>query len=83
VPQATVTQKLFFDVEIGGKPAGRIALSLFGDAVPKTVANFAALTTGEKGFGYKGSIFHRIVKGFVVQGGGAFSTLPQALSLPH
>jgi cyclophilin family peptidyl-prolyl cis-trans isomerase len=70
VPQSAVTQRVFFDVEVGGKPAGRIVLSLFGDACPRTVANFAQLAAAPaKGSGYNGSIFHRIVKGFVVQGG--------------
>ena len=47
---------------------GRMVLGLFGDVTPRTAANFATLATGEKGYGYKGSIFHRIVKGFVLQG---------------
>ena len=60
---------MFFDVTIGAQPAGRIVLGLFGDDAPKTAANFAALAAGEPGYGYKGSIFHRIIKDFMVQGG--------------
>lgn len=60
---------MFLELAIGGEPVGKLAIELKADAVPKTAANFKALCTGETGIGYKGSKIHRVLKGFMAQGG--------------
>ncbi|XP_053464629.1 peptidyl-prolyl cis-trans isomerase A-like [Nycticebus coucang] len=64
-----VNPTVFFDVAADGEPLGYVSFELFADKVPKTAENFRALSTGEKGFGYKCSYFHRIIPGFMCQGG--------------
>merc|ERR1719219_122839 len=61
---------VFFDLTADGAPLGRIEMELFADVVPRTAENFRQLATCEKpGFCYKGSIFHRVIKNFMLQGG--------------
>ncbi|MET9320227.1 peptidylprolyl isomerase [Streptomyces sp. NPDC003038] len=60
---------VYFDININGESAGRIVFNLFDDVVPKTAKNFRELATGEHGYGYKDSPFHRVIPQFMLQGG--------------
>ena len=63
----TISFQVYFDVSADGQSLGRIVMELRSDVTPKTAENFRCLCTGEKGCGYKGSSFHRVIPGFMLQ----------------
>merc|ERR1739845_35533 len=69
IQSTMATARVFFDVTADGAPLGKVIMELRADVVPKTSENFRALCTGEKGFGFKGSAFHRVIPNFMCQGG--------------
>lgn len=76
--KAAKNPQVYFDIKIGNNNVGRIIMLLRNDVVPKTAENFRCLCTHEKGYGYQGSTFHRIIPDFV-----SFTTYNcRALSLP-
>ena len=64
-----MSDNVYFDISINNEPAGRIVFNLFDDVVPATARNFRELATGQHGFGYAGSTFHRVIPEFMLQGG--------------
>ncbi|CAL9454267.1 MULTISPECIES: peptidylprolyl isomerase [unclassified Streptomyces] len=64
-----MSENVYFDVSANGENLGRIVFRLFDDIVPKTARNFRELATGQNGYGYKGSPFHRVIPEFMLQGG--------------
>ena len=61
--------QVYFDIDIDGHSIGRMTFELYKDTVPQTAENFRQLCTGEPGFGYEKSVFHRVIPGFMCQGG--------------
>ncbi|MFE9685158.1 peptidylprolyl isomerase [Streptomyces sp. NPDC002701] len=64
-----MSTNVYFDITIDGTASGRIVFKLYDDVVPKTAQNFRELATGQHGYGYEGSGFHRVIPEFMLQGG--------------
>ncbi|TIB91101.1 hypothetical protein E3Q19_02549 [Wallemia mellicola] len=64
-----ITDKVYFDIKQGPESLGRIVFGLYGTTTPKTAANFKHLSIGDKGYGYEGVHFHRVIKDFMIQSG--------------
>mmetsp|Transcript_31300 Transcript_31300/g.73784 ORF Transcript_31300/g.73784 Transcript_31300/m.73784 type:complete len:195 (+) Transcript_31300:30-614(+) len=64
-----IVNKVYMDISHGGTPIGQIRIGLYDKDLPKTCENFRKLCTGEEGFGFAGSTYHRIIEGFMLQGG--------------
>mmetsp|Transcript_21107 Transcript_21107/g.55565 ORF Transcript_21107/g.55565 Transcript_21107/m.55565 type:complete len:231 (-) Transcript_21107:94-786(-) len=84
--RSKVTHRVYFDLEADGSALGRIVVGLFGNAVPKTVDNFIGLAKGElvrngRPLRYEGTKFHRIIGGFMMQGGNADAARSQGDSI--
>jgi peptidyl-prolyl isomerase E (cyclophilin E) len=67
--KSSTNPRVYLDIEINGSRGGRLVITLFADIVPLTADNFRCLCTHEKGFGYRNTTFHRIIKEFMAQGG--------------
>uniref|UniRef100_A0A452QBA2 Peptidyl-prolyl cis-trans isomerase n=1 Tax=Ursus americanus TaxID=9643 RepID=A0A452QBA2_URSAM len=67
--QSMVNSTVFFNVTLESRPLDQVSFKLFADKIAKRAENFCALSHGEKGLGYKGFCFHRIILGFMCQGG--------------
>jgi len=68
-PIEELREKVYFDISIDNKRAGRLVFVLYVDKVPRTVGNFSELVTHQHRYGYKGTAFFRIIPGFMCQGG--------------
>lgn len=67
--KSTTNPRVYLDIEINGSRTGRLVFTLYADIVPLTAENFRCLCTHEKGFGFRHTSFHRIIKEFMAQGG--------------
>lgn len=87
LPMLIQRNKKHTNLQCNIAPAGQIVFDLFDDTVPRTARNFRELCTGQNNFGYRGSIFHRVIPNFMLQGGdftkGNVRTLEGSQILPH